>query len=82
MVLAAYSAAVHPMGMCSGVERLSDSHYLVLVLRLLVDKQGRVVQGEVGGTRGEPNDRWVRFRGVDGLSGAVQDWLSADEGPW
>ena len=62
-----------------GVEQLSDSRYVVLILRLLVDKQGRVVHGEVGGAEREEEERWVRFRGADGLLGAVQAWLSSGE---
>jgi hypothetical protein len=43
------------------VERLSDSHYVDLILRLLLDKQGLIVHGEVGGVKEE--ELWVRFRG-------------------
>ena len=66
-----------------GVERLSDSRYVVLILRLLVDKDGRLVHGEVGGPNGEEEaqtERWVRFRGAEGLLGAVQAYLSHGTG--
>lgn len=63
----------------TGVERLSDSHYAVLILRLLVDKEGQIVHGEVGGTESECEERWVRFRGADGLLAAVQARLSSGE---
>jgi hypothetical protein len=54
-------------------ERLSSKQYLVLVLRLLVDLEGQVVQGEVGTVEDDQDiEHWVRFRGLDGLTGAVQ----------
>jgi hypothetical protein len=60
------------------VERLSDRQYEVLLLRLLVDRDGQIVYGDAGGP--EENDptqeRWVHFRGPTGLLGAVQEWLS------
>jgi hypothetical protein len=63
-------------------ERLSDQHYVVLLLRLLVDRQGQVVQGEVGSIEDDQTDeRWVRFRGADGLLGAVQAVLAGGEAP-
>jgi hypothetical protein len=70
------------MSASSGVEQLSDSRYVVLILRLLVDKRGRVVHGEVGGADGGEEEHWVRFRGADGLVGAVQAWLSSSRGAW
>ena len=60
-------------------ERLSDQQYVTLVLNLLVDRRGELVRGEVGGLAADQHtERWVRFRGADGLLGAVQAWL-ADE---
>ena len=60
-------------------ERLSDSRYTTLILRLLIDRAGEVLQGEVGGLVGDqPAAQWVRFRGSAGLLPAVQAWL-ADE---
>jgi hypothetical protein len=65
------------------VEKLSDKQYVVLLLRLLVDADGQIVSGDAGGP-GEQNpdiERWVRFRGPDGLLGAVQEWLATRAGP-
>jgi Na+-translocating ferredoxin:NAD+ oxidoreductase RnfG subunit len=54
-------------------ERLQDRQDVILLLRLLVDRQGRVIQGEVGSVEDDQDvARWVRFRGPDGLLGAVQ----------
>ena len=58
-------------------ERLGDRHDVTLVLRLLVDRQGALVQGAVGGLDDDDAERWVRFRGADGLLRAVQAWLAA-----
>jgi len=61
------------------VERLSDNRYVVLRLRLLVDRQRRVVHGDVGGVQDEEGEeRWIHFHGSDGLLEAVQAWLAAD----
>jgi hypothetical protein len=57
-------------------ERLADRHDVTLVLRLLVDRQGALVQGEVGGLDDDV-EHWVRFRGADGLLRAVRAWLAA-----
>ena len=66
------------MGSCPPVERLSDRQYVVLLLRLLVDRQGQIVYGDAGGpTEADPTDEeWVHFRGPAGLLDAVQQWLS------
>jgi hypothetical protein len=59
-------------------ERLQDRQYLILLLRLLVDRQGQIVQGEIGGVEDDEDvTRWVRFRGPDGLLGAVQACVAA-----
>jgi hypothetical protein len=59
--------------------RLSDHRYVVLVLWLVVDRQDQLVYGQVGGVDEGETERWVRFRGPDGLLGAVQTWL--ERGP-
>ena len=61
-----------------GAERLSDSRYVVFVLRLLVDKENRVLQGELGGVE---HEHWIRFRGPDGLCEAVQECVSRSARP-
>jgi hypothetical protein len=64
------------MGTPRDDERLSDMRYLVLLLRLLVDKEDRILCGEVSGAE-IGAERWVRFRGADGLQGAIQKSISA-----
>ena len=71
-------AAELTMSTPPGAERLSDSRYVVIVLRLLVDKENRVLHGELGGVE---HEYWIRFRGTDGLSGAVQEFVSRSAGP-
>jgi hypothetical protein len=69
-------AAPLPVDAPRSPARLSDRCYVVLVLRLLVDRQDHLIYGEVGGIdEGEAEERWVHFRGPDGLPGAVQTWL-------
>jgi hypothetical protein len=70
-----------------GSERLSDRQYVVLLLRLLVDADGHIVYGDAGGPEEhDPEvERWVHFRGPDGLLDAVQTWLATtdlDTGQW
>jgi hypothetical protein len=68
-----------PMSSPPGVERLNDSRYVVVLVRMLLDPQGRLVHGDVGGVPDEEgNERWIHFHGVDGLLPAVQAWLAAD----
>ena len=59
----------------SRCERLQDQRAVTLILRLTVDHEGRVVGGAVGYADAE---RWIRFRGLDGLDAAV---IGALEGP-
>jgi hypothetical protein len=47
-----------------------------MLLRLLVDREGQIVYGDAGGPDAAAQERWVHFRGPDGLLGAVQAWLS------
>jgi hypothetical protein len=62
-------------------ERLEDQQYVILLLRLLVDRQGQVVQGEVGSVEDAPDvEHWVRFRGLGGLAGAVHAALAGGPG--
>jgi hypothetical protein len=60
-------------------ERLSDRRYVVLVLHLLVDRNDQLLYGDVAGIdAGATEERRVRFRGADGLLGAVHAWLAAE----
>lgn len=54
-------------------EQLSDRHYVVLVLRLVVDRRGRLIQGDV---LSEPAARRRAFRGWRGLTRAVRGLLT------
>jgi hypothetical protein len=75
----AYSAEQRPMSGPPGAERLSDSRYVVVVLRLLVDAHSDVVHGEVGGQPDEMgSEGWIHFHGSDGLLEALQAWLHRD----
>lgn len=59
-------------------ERLRDDGQLVLQLRLLVGRQGHVVQGEVGSIEaGQDARHWQCFYGSAGLLGAVQACVAA-----
>jgi hypothetical protein len=61
--------------------QLREQEHIVLIMRLVVDQDGHVVHGEVGGTSLEPEgERWVAFRGPDDLLRAVQTWLVAERG--
>ena len=55
------------------LERLSDSRYVVFIVRVLVGKNNRVLQGERDGVE---QDRSIRFRGADGLVAAVEAYVS------
>lgn len=63
-------------------ERLGDRQYVVLLLRVLVDREDRLLSGEVGGPDEDGGaERWVRFREPAGLAGAVQAWLAGRPRP-
>jgi hypothetical protein len=60
------------------VEQLSDKRYVVLLLRMLVDRQGQIMHGEVGGVEEQDEERWIHFHGADGLLTAIQTWVASD----
>jgi hypothetical protein len=60
---------VHP---ASSDDRLADQRYVTVILRLLLDRDGCLARGEVGGTDNGP---WVRFANPSGLLEAVETWL-------
>jgi hypothetical protein len=63
------------------VERLSDQHYVVLLIRALVDREGHLLSGEAGGPdEGGGHERWERFREPGALGQAVQRWLDGRSG--
>ena len=55
---------------------LTDRHYVTLILRLTLDRGGRLLQGELVDTT---DSRPERFIGVVGLNQAVRDWLAQHE---
>ena len=55
---------------------LMERHYVTLIVRLTVDRQGQVVRGEMVDAT---NTFRERFNGADGLIGAAQTWLARQE---
>jgi hypothetical protein len=66
-----------PVDQPSDVEYIHDRHYVVLLVRVLVDSQNQLLSGEVGGPDeyGGP-ERWVRFHDPGGLAPAVERWVA------
>jgi hypothetical protein len=60
-------------------ERLADQRYVTLILRLLLDRETRLVRGEVCGID-DPEQQWVGFTGADSLAGAIETWLAVRYG--
>jgi hypothetical protein len=55
---------------------LGNAHYQILVIRFLVDGQGRLQQGVVVDLKEQPVGR---FRQLEAIPRLVSDWLSAQE---
>jgi len=55
-------------------EELARKHYVSVVLRLVVDRRGRLVYGEIVDMTGKPDGRFLGWRG---LTQAVKAWLSS-----
>lgn len=53
-------------------EGLQDKRYITLILRLLIDKHGGLVHGEVADMDGTAGPRFAGWRA---LTPAVQEWL-------
>lgn len=51
---------------------LADRHYVTLILRLTLDRSGRLIQGELADTN---DSRQEHFIGTAGLHQAVDVWL-------
>jgi hypothetical protein len=51
---------------------LRGRHYITLILRLTLDREGQLIQGELVDTKGTRSD-W--FIGASGLNEAVAAWL-------
>jgi hypothetical protein len=55
---------------------LEDRHYVTLIVRLALDRSGRVIQGELV----DATDSFQkRFTGASGLNQAVATWLRQQE---
>jgi hypothetical protein len=55
---------------------LADRHYVTLILRLTLDRSGRLIQGELATTT---DARQEHFSGSAGLHRAVEAWLTQQE---
>jgi hypothetical protein len=55
---------------------LEEKRYVTAVLRLLLDKGGEIVHGEVVDVEGKPSKRFVDWAG---LAPAVKAWLASLE---
>ena len=55
---------------------LADRRYVSVVLRLVLDRHGQMIHGEVVG---DATTRPARFSGWRGLTRAVQVWLAGQE---
>jgi len=67
-------------------ERLKDRQHVIVLLRLLVNREGQVLQGEVRSVEDRQELRGgVRFRGPEGLVAAVRRLVARtdlDAGSW
>lgn len=54
-------------------DKLSEKHYVSVILRLLLDRRGRLIQGEVVDLAGHAQHRFVGWRG---LAHALRQWLA------
>ena len=55
---------------------LTDRRYATVVLRVQMDLQGRLIQGELVDVA---SGRLQRFVGLQGLTGSVADWLEREK---
>jgi hypothetical protein len=61
--------------MSSDAEQLADKRYIIVMLRLLVDQHGRLLQGEaLAGAASTPQ----RFKGWKGLNKAIRAALKSE----
>jgi hypothetical protein len=56
---------------------LADRHYVTLILRLTLDRAGRLIQGDLADTA---DSRQEHFIGAAGLHQAVEAWLQQQAG--
>ena len=55
---------------------LADRHYITLILRLTLDRAGRLIQGDLADTA---DARQEHFIGAAGLHQAVEAWLQQQQ---
>jgi hypothetical protein len=55
---------------------LADHHYVTLILRLRLDRKGRLIRGELVDTTDSPPERFI---GLAGMNQAVAAWLRQQE---
>jgi len=55
---------------------LADRHYVTLILRLTLDRAGRLIQGDLADTA---DSRQEHFFGAEGLHQAVEAWLQQQQ---
>ena len=55
---------------------LADRHYVTLILRLTLDRAGRLIQGDLATTT---DSRQEHFTGSLGLHQALEAWLTQQE---
>ncbi len=55
---------------------LADRHYVTLILRLTLDRNGRLIQGELLNTADTQEEQFI---GLSGLNRAVHAWLQRIE---
>ncbi len=56
--------------------KLTEMRYVALILRLVLDSRGRLVQGELVDASAAPLGRFVGWRG---LSRLLRSWLASQE---
>lgn len=66
------------MPQSGSADKLADRRHVTVVLRLLLDRHGRLIYGEVVDPAAHPQRRFVGWRGV---TRAIRAWLSAQELP-
>jgi len=59
-------------------EALAEQHYHLLVVRLRLDRHGRLVQGEVVDSEARS---WGRFVGWRGMTRILRIWLASQVSP-
>ena len=64
----------YPVLITNEGEELAEKRYVSVVLRLAVDRRGRLIYGEIVDMAGKPDGRFLGWRG---LTQAMKAWLSS-----